>query len=250
MANWDVFREEISQRLAQAPMWININEEAGFNRKVETLTSIIQETIETKIPTCKPNPLSKRWWTKALDNLKKEGNHLSRTSYKYRALPDHHSHRQYKEHRKEFADAILRAKRQHWEDFLEEATEREIWIANKFIKEPIGDGGRPRIPTLKINMPDGPKEVSTNEEKAKAIATSFFPPKPTSSNIPNDLLFVLVILVIKHFEIGLVDIDLYIDFAVFRVFGQYFVNNFSYKIAINIIVADSFSPQRDKSGSI
>ena len=39
--------------------------------------------------------------------------------------------------------------------------------------------------------------------------------------------FVLVIVVIKHFEIGLVDIDLYIDFAVFRVFGQYFVNNFS-----------------------
>jgi len=63
-------------------------------------------------------------------------------------------------------------------------------------------------------------------------------------------LFVLVIVVIKHFEIGLVDIDLYIDFAVFRVFGQYFVNNFLYKIAIDIIVADSFSPQRDKSGSI
>ena len=40
-------------------------------------------------------------------------------------------------------------------------------------------------------------------------------------------MFVLVIVVIKHFEIGLVDIDLYIDFAVFRVFGQYFVNNFS-----------------------
>ena len=63
-------------------------------------------------------------------------------------------------------------------------------------------------------------------------------------------MLVLVIVVIKHFEIGLVDIDLYIDFTVFLVFGQYFVNNFSSKIAINIIVADSFSPQRDKSGSI
>ena len=41
------------------------------------------------------------------------------------------------------------------------------------------------------------------------------------------VVFVLVIVVIKHFEIGPVDIDLYIDFAVFRVFGQYFVNNFS-----------------------
>jgi len=43
----------------------------------------------------------------------------------------------------------------------------------------------------------------------------------------DNCVFVLVIVVIKHFEIGLVDIDLYIDFAVFRVFGQYFVNNFS-----------------------
>jgi len=41
------------------------------------------------------------------------------------------------------------------------------------------------------------------------------------------IMFVLVIVVIKHFEIGLVDIDLYIDFAFFRVFGQYFVNNSS-----------------------
>jgi len=40
-----------------------------------------------------------------------------------------------------------------------------------------------------------------------------------------NILFVLVIVVIKHFEIGLVDIDLYIDFTVFRVFEQYFINN-------------------------
>ena len=59
-------------------------------------------------------------------------------------------------------------------------------------------------------------------------------------SFPLVLVFVLVIVVIKHFEIGLVDIDLYIDFAVFCVFGQYFVNNFSYEIAINIIIADSF----------
>jgi len=40
-------------------------------------------------------------------------------------------------------------------------------------------------------------------------------------------LFVLVIVVIKHFEIGLVDIDLYIDLPVFYVFEQNFVNNSS-----------------------
>ena len=36
------------------------------------------------------------------------------------------------------------------------------------------------------------------------------------------VVFVLVIVVIKHFEIGLVDIDLYIDFAVFLCFQTVF----------------------------
>jgi len=36
-----------------------------------------------------------------------------------------------------------------------------------------------------------------------------------STKVNKQKLFVLVIVVIKHFEIGLVDINLYIDFAVF-----------------------------------
>ena len=33
-------------------------------------------------------------------------------------------------------------------NYLEEMTSANIWSANIFIKEPIGNGGCPRIPTL------------------------------------------------------------------------------------------------------
>jgi len=182
MTDWSLFREDLDKRLKEAPEWTAIDNEEEFNRQVETLMQIIQESIEARVPLSKPNPLSKRWWTKELNQMKKEGYRLSRTSYKFRALPKNRAHHEYKEHRRQFADAITIAKRQHWEDFLEEATEREMWIANKFIKEPVGDGGRPRIPTLKINTPDGYREVSSNKEKAQAIATAFFPSKPEGPN--------------------------------------------------------------------
>lgn len=186
MTDWEDFKKELNGRLNGAPTWNDIEGENEFNRQVETLTVILQNTIEAKVPLTKPNALSKWWWTRDLDKMKKEGNRLSRTSYNFRALPDHQSHKEYKDHRTRFADTIIKAKRQHWEDFLEGATEREMWIANEFIKEPVGDGGHPRIPTLKINTPEGPKEVLSNEDKAIAIAESFFPLKPPTSNIPKD----------------------------------------------------------------
>ncbi len=146
---------------------------------------MIQGTIDNEVPLHKPFPTAKRWWTSELSTLRKEGNRLSRHSYRHRALTDHPSHTAYKTHQTLFAARILEAKQQHWTDFLEEATERELWVANRYIKDPVGDGGRPRIPSLRSKQPDGSwKEVVSNEEKAEEIAKSFFPSKPESSSVP------------------------------------------------------------------
>jgi hypothetical protein len=55
----------------------------------------------------------------------------------------------------------------------------DIWSANKFIREPVGDGGSPRIPTLKVKGPNSVEvQVNNNEEKARIFAKLFFPPPP------------------------------------------------------------------------
>jgi hypothetical protein len=76
-------------------------------------------------------------------------------------------------------------KHKHWADYLEEATSDDIWTANRYVKEPSGDGGNPRIPSLKVNNHSGtPIDINTNDEKAKAFADSFFPKPPQASSVP------------------------------------------------------------------
>jgi hypothetical protein len=62
---------------------------------------------------------------------------------------------------------------------LEEMTAADIWTANKFIREPVGDGGSPRIPTLKVRNQEGAEIlINDNAEKARTFAKMFFPPPP------------------------------------------------------------------------
>ncbi|KAF8154055.1 hypothetical protein B0H34DRAFT_626235, partial [Crassisporium funariophilum] len=57
----------------------------------------------------------------------------------------------------------------------------------KYLKEPVGNGGRPRIPTLKVaSREGGQREVNTNTEKAQVFADAFFPKPPPTSSVPED----------------------------------------------------------------
>jgi len=63
--------------------------------------------------------------------------------------------------------------------------EKDIWTANKYISEPVSDGGKPRIPTLRVKAPNcNTREIYANEDKAKALVNSFFPKKPAELTVP------------------------------------------------------------------
>ena len=52
-------------------------------------------------------------------------------------------------------------------------------MANKYLKNPVGDGGLPRIPTINARNEEGVVvEVNDNEDKAKLFAKAFFPLPP------------------------------------------------------------------------
>ena len=58
-------------------------------------------------------------------------------------------------------------------------TENEIWTANKYIRELVGNGGCPRIPMLKTKNAAGAEiSINSNESKSKTFAKMFFPPPP------------------------------------------------------------------------
>ena len=110
---------------------------------------------------------------------------LPKEKVRNRALPDHPVHRELSEGEERFAQAVREAKSNHWWEFLENAMDKDVWSANKYVSEPVSDGGRPRIPALKVKLPNGSQsEVNTNEEKAKALAGLFFPKRPALSMVP------------------------------------------------------------------
>jgi hypothetical protein len=82
----------------------------------------------------------------------------------------------------------MQVKQDHWNEFLEDISNVDVWIVNQYISSPSGDGGKTRILTLTSMRPlgsqDPPTEVITNKEKSKLLAKIIFLGKPETSSIP------------------------------------------------------------------
>ena len=116
--------------------------------------------------------------------MRQKLNKLRAISYRYRAMTNHPSYRESKMLSNKYGEEILSAKRQHWESYLEDMSACDIWTANKYLRDPVGDGGSPQIPTLRTKDNLGRDiEVNDNQEKASLFIKLFFPPPPVSSTV-------------------------------------------------------------------
>src|SRR6266481_1308585 len=185
--DWGDFREELAKQLCLIPGPCPLLTNTQFQRAVSDLTQAIQATIELKVPVPWPSPHARRWWSKELSQLKKAMNRLGSQSYKYRAVTDHPVHKAYRVTRGRYGDEIKYAKKEHWRTFLEGIKGKELWAAHQYMASPVGDGGKARIPTLKVVGSDGATEgVATNEGKSAALCRIFFPEKPAVSLVPSE----------------------------------------------------------------
>ena len=123
-------------------------------------------------------------------DLKKHSNQLSHLSHKFRALPDHICHRASKDARNKLANEVFKAKKEHWQEWLEEASGDDIWTAHNYIKTSPGNGSRTCIPTLKGKNRNGEDfTVTTNKEKGDLLTRMLFPPPPDVSSVPADFTY-------------------------------------------------------------
>ena len=114
-------------------------------------------------------------------------NCLASASYRYRTVTDHLSHSQHTDMRNRYGLTIKRAKKQHWDAFLEELSGKDLWMAQRFAMNPAGDGEKARIPTLEVSdESEQVRMVTTNEEKSQAFSRIFFPKRPTRDLVPPD----------------------------------------------------------------
>ncbi|KAL1746881.1 hypothetical protein HDZ31DRAFT_61821 [Schizophyllum fasciatum] len=184
--DWDEFESELSARLRLIDDPKEIMSADQFHTVLNGLTGAILATIDKVVPLSKPCPHSRRWWTKELTQMSKKLNRLAEVAHRYRALPGHASHGEYTAYSQIFSAAIEEAKRTHWEEFLDEGLEADMWTASRYCSEPSTDSGKTRIPTLKASGREGggEMEATSNQEKAQVLSSSFFPPKPPDFYIP------------------------------------------------------------------
>jgi len=131
-------------------------------------TALAETTLRKKL--C---PFSKRWWDDSLTQLRRE---VNRKRNLYRRTRNEREGAAWRTARDEYRHEIKRAKDRTWKQFLEDADERTIWTAKKYLDS---------MPTPHY-IPTLNNTANSNEEKAAEFQANFFPPPPTAdlSDIP------------------------------------------------------------------
>ena len=179
--DWKEFRKTLGEHIAGFGIPRRLANQADLTRECNRLTKAMQVTISKVVPYTTICPHSKHWWTKELKDLRKNFRKLGRATSKHRNRPEHAIHAEFKTARKIYNRAIKYNKKHHWRDWIEKATEPDIWTANKYISAAPSDGGKTRIPVLRQQIGNTETMASTNQDKSKMLAKGFFLNKPPAN---------------------------------------------------------------------
>ena len=161
--DWAEFNSHLSLLLAHSPKPSIICTRKQFHPTLDLVSNSIKAMIEAIVPIANPIPSAKRWWNADLNALRKKKNRLAKLSHKWRGLPDHHAHADHRATSKEYSKLIDSTKKAHWDNWLSNAAERDLWTANKYATDPPTDSGRSRIPALIFKEPDGTTRCRTRK---------------------------------------------------------------------------------------
>ena len=191
--DWKKFQEVLEGKMSTWGVPNFIKSQEMLDKECDKLTTALQETIDEVVPNIILGPQAKRWWTKELTGLRKEMLKIWRKLCKTQGKPNNPLWNKFKNARRKFGSELEKTKKNHWRDWLEKATDPDLWTAHKYITAPPGDCGRTRIPDLVFSDEEGQERASTNEEKGKILARTFFPDKPQAGEddapavIPNPI---------------------------------------------------------------
>ncbi|PPR07079.1 hypothetical protein CVT24_010980, partial [Panaeolus cyanescens] len=184
MTDWEAFNADLLRSLSSHDTCSDLLTPLAFDNQVDVLASAIKDAVESNTPLCTYTKFTKRWWSKELSQMRERKQKLAWLHAKHADDKNHPVHEEYRRTRNQYGEAIIDAKEEHWRTFLEEATEREMWIANGYIKSPVGDGGRARMPTLRVTVDGQEVTLDTNDSKAEKLAQVFFPERPQAGDQP------------------------------------------------------------------
>ena len=185
MADWSKINTALGHRLEEETPAMRITTKDKFLKKVDDVVRIINEVLHKQVDEKSANPFKQRWWAEELTRLKKAQNRLSNKSHKFCHVWDHPAHAEYKAVANKFKDVMTETCNQDWIDWLEGASQQDLYLANKYISNEPSDYLNARIPALRIISNGMPDLAEDNEQKVKVLASSFFPLPLNTSHVPS-----------------------------------------------------------------
>lgn len=171
-ADWKGFNKNMGSCLQQDPLPTSFDTRKDLDRGVDRMTQVFQEEIAKVLPKTKLCPYSKHWWSRELSDLRKKFVKAACKVHKKNA--PYEAAEEALKARQEYHAAIRKQKKWHWQNFVENADERSIWLANKYVSKPSGNLGATRIPPLQ----HANGVAQSTEEKSQVLLETFFPPPP------------------------------------------------------------------------
>lgn len=148
--DWEAFAKALQQILDDqaAPEQLRTREE--FDDLFKFLTEALDKVIQDHVPTTRISKFMRRWWTPELTAAREAKFKLGRKSYRQQCFPDHPIHEQYRKARNAFSQMLSDTKEKKWRSFISTVDSKLIWTVYRYASSPATDGGRVRIPTLKM----------------------------------------------------------------------------------------------------
>ena len=165
--DWDAFRSDLAGRLRRLPpSSLDLHTPQGLSSSMTFLTSALQATIDSQVPTKTLSWASNSWWTADIANIRSELNRLRR---RWTRTGDPVIKKEANACRRRLRAAIATAKQESWRRFCADVSDDDIWEAFSKLTR---TKKRRQVEDFAV----AGQRVVTDGAKAQLLADRFFPP--------------------------------------------------------------------------
>lgn len=127
-----------------------ITSQLDLDERATLLTRLVTQALDKTLPLTSARPSTKRWWDAAvLDPLKATAQQLRRLAQRHRTTQARQASH---EAATTYREAISKAKRDHWHNFLANLNPSTLYLASKYTTR---DPSVPLLPIPPLRRPDG-----------------------------------------------------------------------------------------------
>ena len=167
--DWNSFNSSLRKNLEGAACLHREPEsKADLEAQVAALVSCISAVIRDEVPMRRVCDFSRSWWTPEIDELRKSQTRLYRRWRKFREQSDRIA---FLRGRRRLRNAIIESKKRAWRELCSNVENGDHWGMFRRLVRPSG-------PATVEDLTNDGQRLTSDSDKARALASAFFPRLP------------------------------------------------------------------------